>query len=149
MKSTPLLFVLLLFAIPFLSAQCPEFQLVALQSVERADASAKEAKILECGFDLAKSSAASRVYNKCWLGTSNGKQYYQQVIVWNFAANTIQYMTLEENHYKNLRASIEERRSSTFTGGGQNEYIGKMFRYNFSRQSLDGAEYYVVLIALK
>lgn len=149
MKSTPLLFVLLLFSLSFLSAQCPEFQLVALQSVERADAAVKEAKILECGFDLGKSSSTSRVYNKCWLGTSNGKQYYQQVIVWNFGANTIQYMTLEENHYKNLRASIEERRSSTFTGGGQNEYIGKMFRYNFSRQSLDGAEYYVVLIALK
>ncbi len=150
MKSTPSLFVLLLFTASFLSAQCPEFQLVTLQSLQRAEADIKEAKILECGFDLGKTSATSRLYNKCWLGSSNGKQYYQQMIVWNFAANTIQYMTLDENHYRNLRASIEERRSSTFTGGnGQNEYIGKLFRYNFSRQSVDGAEYFVVLIARK
>lgn len=110
----------------------------------------KESKILDCGFDLGKTSATSRLYNKCWLGSSNGKNYYQQVVVWNFAANSIQYMTLDEGHYRNLRASIEERRSSTFTGGNsQNEYIGKMFRYNFSRQSMDGAEYFVVLIAWK
>ncbi len=150
MKSTPFVFVLLLSAASFLSAQCPEFQLVALQSLQRAEAGAKESKILDYGFDLGKTSAGSRLYNKCWLGTSNGKQYYQQIIVCSLAANTIQYMTLDEGHYRNLRASIEDRRSSTFTGGnGQNEYIGKMFRYNFSRQSMDGAEYFVVLISFK
>ena len=118
--------------------------------MQRADASEKEAKILDCGFDLGRTSASSRRYNKCWLGNSNGKTYFQQLIVWDFTANTIQYMTLDENHYRSLRSAIEDRRSSTFTGGNsQNEYIGKMFRYNFSRQSVDGADYFVVLIAWK
>lgn len=150
MKSTPA-FCLLFFSFSvFLSAQCPEFQLAALQSLQRAESGLKESKILDCGFDLASSSPSSRRYNKCWLGHANGKTYFQQLIIWDFKANTIQYMTLDENHHRNLRTAIEERRSSTFTGGnGQNEYIGKMFRYNFSRQSLDGAEYFVVLIAWK
>ncbi|MEO6038820.1 MAG: hypothetical protein ABIQ93_10435 [Saprospiraceae bacterium] len=152
MKYTPscLLFFLLCFSPALLAAQCPEFQLVSLQSFQRADAAEKETKILDCGFDLGSTTAASRRYNKCWLGNSNGKTYFQQLIIWDFKANTIQYMTLDEAHYLHLRSAIEERHSTTYTGGnGQNEYIGKMFRYNFGRQSLDGAEYFIVRIAWK
>ncbi len=152
MKSTPsvLFFFLFVCSSAFLSAQCPEFQLAALQTLQRADVTTKEAKILDCGFDLGTSSTASRRYNKCWLGNANGKTYFQQLIIWDFKANTIQYLTLDEGHYLHLRSAIEERHSTTFTGGNSsNEYIGKMFRYNFGRQSLDGVEYYVVLIAWK
>ena len=110
----------------------------------------KESKIQEYGFDLASSAGTNRRYNKCWLGNANGKTYFQQLIFWDFKANTIQYMTLDEGHYLHLRSSIEERHSSTYTGGGgENVYIGKMFRYNFGRQSLDGVEYYVVVISWK
>jgi hypothetical protein len=132
-----------------LSAQCRDFELSHLQTVQRAEISLKDARITELGFDIIAENATSYRYNKCWQGNRGGRDIYTQVIWQNKQTGNITFLTNDKEAFLRLRQSIEERRGATSTMGQSDIYIGKMFRYEFFIQNLDGMEYYAVAIRLK
>jgi len=142
----PSVFVLLLFfASRFLFSQCPEVTLGALQALEKAEPSEKHAKILAHGFDLTATSANTQRYNRCWLTTSSeGKAYYEQIIVFRLATNDLTFLTSNETNFLHLQQSIEERHSNSGT-----IVVGKMFQYQFIEQRIDGIPYSGLIISLR
>lgn len=133
-----------------LRAQCSEITLGTLQVIEKAAPVDKEAKILNLGFDLISESgtgaANTRKYHKCWHTTDNGQAIYEQVIYWRTNVNDITFLTLNERSFDSLKKAIDERHS---TGGGKQTVVGKVFRYSFDKQSVNGYEYFAVTVALK
>jgi hypothetical protein len=134
------------------SAQCSEFLLTALHAIQRADAAGKDAKIQEYGFDLHKmmngENTETKVYDKCWKGDQDSKNIYEQKIYWHTHNNTIEFMTLDREHFLSLRRSIEDRQRAS-GGRGSDVYIGRVFEYHFGLQNVDGNEYHRVLISFK
>ncbi len=133
-------------------AQCSEFELATLQSFQRADESNKESQILGRGFDVHRQFVIAghtyRRYDKCWVTTVGNTALYEQVVLWDATNNTITVAMMDEAKFKKLRSAIEERPSSP-KPSGSDVYIGKMFRYQFIQQQIDGQDYYAVCISFK
>jgi hypothetical protein len=131
-----------------LAAQCPSVALENLQSLEKTTAEAKESKILSLGFDLHQSftlkGAAVRSYRKCWSGTN--PKTFEQFLWWNQTANSISFMTANQGVYLSLRESVEGRHPSE--SGHRDVIVGRMFKYTFSLESVDGRDYYALTLAL-
>lgn len=132
------------------SAQCPEFRLVDLQALQRSDADQKENNILQLGYDLRSefTSKGSTVksYTKCWNSNFRQQPVFEQLIWWNQTVNSVTFFTLNEEHFKALRASIIERHSNGNMTENPDFYIGRMFQYRFGAQRVDGIEYFFVSI---
>ena len=133
-----------------LTAQCSEIELSTLQVIEKAAPVDKEAKILDLGFDLINESGTgatnTRKYYKCWHTTDKGIAIYEQVIYWRTNVNDITFLTLNERSFDTLKKAVDERHS---TGGGKQTVVGKMFRYSFDKQSVNGYEYFALTVAMK
>jgi hypothetical protein len=142
----PLVLLLSLILTPrFLFAQCPEVTLGALQAIEKAEPSEKHSKIIALGFDLTGTSANLQRYNRCWLTTSSdGKAYYEQIIVVRHATNDLTFLTSKESNFLQLQQTIEERHSNSGT-----IVVGKMFQYQFVEQQIDGIPYSGLIISLR
>ncbi len=133
-----------------IQAQCPDFTLANLQTLQHIDVQQKEARVLEMGFEISSETPNSRRYNKCWNHTNDKrKPIYDQVVSWNKQTNNITFYCLSEEAFLRLRQSIEERRGTTTSLGQSDFYIGKRFKYEFSIQKIDGLEYFAVAISLK
>jgi hypothetical protein len=134
-------------------AQCSDFALGDLQSVQRADVSSKEAKILNLGFDLfaeqQRQSGNIRHYYKCWQTTIQGKPLYDQVLLWDTGNDNIVVGFQQERQYEALRRAITERHSASAAAGNRDHYIGQMFRYYFTERDISGVRYFTVSIANK
>ncbi|MBL7805671.1 MAG: hypothetical protein JNL02_18150 [Saprospiraceae bacterium] len=148
------LLVLLVFLLgssaPVLLAQCPEIALNDLQFLQKTDPAGKESRIAALGFDarneFVRNGATFRGYSKCWQTTVNGKAVFEQKIVWNVTQNTVMFLTLNPAHYQTLRVAVGERHPEA---GDQNVVVGKMFRYEFSIQQMDGVDYYALAVSLR
>lgn len=149
MKSAfALLFVL---ATPFhLFSQCSEIDLNTLQVIEKTAPADKESKILDLGFDLTRETGAgatnTRHYEKCWETTTKGKAIYQQVIIWHTNADDITFLTLDEGAHLKIKNAINEKHNN---GDGSQIVVGKMFRYSFNTQYINGYTYYAVTLAMR
>lgn len=143
------LFFFLIFAAA-LYAQCPEMPLNELQYLQKLDAGAKAAKIHALGFDpqneFVRNGATFRGYNKCWQTTVGDHAVFDQKIIWNVTQNVIMFLTLNPAHYQHLRHTVAERHPET---AGQTVVVGKMFRYEFSIQRLEGLDYYALAISAR
>jgi hypothetical protein len=132
------------------AAQCPEFTLADLQSLQRA--TDKEGKIRELGFDLHSEFVLQgteyRRYHKCWKGNAHNP-VFEQVILWNTSQDQVMLLLLENRAYQTLRRSIEDRHDSPNAVRSGDTYIGKLFRYSFSVQKLDGIEFFCTAISFK
>lgn len=131
-------------------AQCPAFQLAELHTLQRADPYVKESKIQNMGFDLRSEflqrGAKTRNYSKCWNSNFRQKPVYEQLLWWNTERNSITFFTLNEEHFKSLRQSIVERRTSGSVAENPDAYVGHLFMYNFGVQQVDGVEYFMISI---
>ena len=149
MRSTLLLLFILLTTV-FLKAQCSEIDLNTLQVIEKTAPADKESKILALGFDLMRETGTgatnTRHYEKCWETTTKGKAIYQQVILWRTNTDDISFLTLNETAYQNIKTAINEKHNNN---DGSQVVVGKMFRYSFNTQNLNGYTYYVVTLAMK
>ncbi len=145
-----LLFLGLLAFSGALLAQCPQIQLNDLQFLQKTEPAFKEAKIQALGFDahneFVRNGATFKGYNKCWQTTINGQAIFEQKLIWNVTQNTVMFLTLNEAHYQSLREAVGDRHPEA---GGQTVVIGKMFRYEFSIQRLDGLDYFALAVALR
>lgn len=146
-------FVLLFFIPAFsisLNAQCSEIDLNTLQVIEKTAPADKESKILDLGFDLTRESGTgatnTRYYEKCWETTLKGKAIYQQIIMWRTNADDITFLTLDEAAYQKIKTAINEKHNNN---DGSQIVVGKMFRYSFNTQFVNGYTYYAVTLATK
>lgn len=148
MKNLPL-FLCLIFAVA-LRAQCPEIPLNELQYLQKLDAGAKAAKIHDLGFDpqneFVRNGATFRGYNKCWQTTVGDHAIFDQKIIWNVTQNVILFLTLNSTHYEHLRQAVSERHPEA---ANQTVVLGKMFRYEFSIQRLEGLDYYALAVSAR
>jgi hypothetical protein len=71
---------------------------------------------------------------------------YSQVILWHTNTNTITLLLLDQDAYDNLRKTVSDRHSGT---EGEQVVYGKVFRYTFVTQNVDGAEYQGIMLALQ
>lgn len=133
----------------FCLAQCPEFQLSDLQSLQKANSIEKENWLNSHGFDLAARTGNSLRYNKCWKRYHSGAPVYSQIIYWNTVSGDITYLTPDEDTFQSLRQFIEGRHGQTGTIGASDVYVGQMFRYKFGSQWLDGVMHWSVAISNK
>lgn len=147
--------ILILFAVFLLptagTAQCLEFSLAELHSLQRVSESQKHHSIQSLGFDL-RSDFVLRgenisSYSKCWNSNFREKAVFEQLIWWNKTTNSIHFMTLNEAHYVQLRNSILDRNGSGRTAENPDFYIGKMFQYRFGSRRVDDLDYFFVLIS--
>jgi hypothetical protein len=133
-----------------LLSQCSEIDLSTLQVIEKTAPNAKENKILDLGFDLTSETGTgatnTRHYQKCWETTAKGKAIYQQVILWHTNSNDITFLTLNEASYTAIKNAINEKHDNS---DGSQIVVGKMFRYSFNTQYVNGYLYYAVTIAMK
>lgn len=130
-------------------AQCPEIPLNELQYLQKIEPAAKEAKIRALGFDLhnefVRNGATFRGYNKCWQTTTTRDQaIFDQKIIWNVTLNAVMFLTLNPAHFDHLRLAVGERHPEA---GAANVVIGKMFRYEFSIQRVEGIDYYALTVS--
>ncbi|MCB9356898.1 MAG: hypothetical protein R2791_01575 [Saprospiraceae bacterium] len=137
--------------LPFcLSAQCSEMTLGTLQVIEKTPPHEKENKILDLGFDLTKETGSgatnTRHYEKCWETTDKGQAMYQQIILWRTNANDITFLTLHQNVHQKIKNAINEKHQND---GGSQVVLGKMFRYSFNTQYINGYTYYAVTLAMR
>jgi hypothetical protein len=147
MRTAVLLFFVFFQAKNF--AQCPDFQLIDLQMLQRAEGSAKESSLLEMGFDRGGKVGNSLRFNKCWQTTTGGKAIYEQVIYWNVASGNITFLTPKEDDYLRLRKSIEGRHGASGSMGASDIYVGQVFRYEFGARGLDGVQHWSVAISFR
>ena len=138
---------------PAIDAQCPDFDLQALQSVLRMPVPEREAKITDLGFDFDADIKDGiddvRQYHKCWRSSSAGNIVYEQVLQWNFGLNSIVFLTLDEKDYTALHENIVGRAEKTGGTDAGNTYIGRLYRYYFGVQQVNGIDYYMVSIRSK
>ena len=129
-------------------AQCPEIKLNDLQYLQSIDAGVKEAKILALGFDahnqFVRNGATFKGYNKCWQTTTGEQPIFDQKIIWNVTQNTVMFLTLNPAHYQHLRQAVADRHPEA---GDQTVVIGKVFRYEFSIQRVEGLDYYALAVS--
>lgn len=144
-----LLLAFLLQSGAFCFAQCPDFQLSDLHSLQKADSAGKESWLLSHGFDLAAKSGHSLRYNKCWMHYHGRAAVYNQVIYWNTVSGDITYLTPDESAFQALRQFIEGRHGQTGSIGMSDMYVGQMFKYKFGSQWLDGVMHWSVAISYK
>jgi hypothetical protein len=130
-------------------AQCPVFQLSDFQALQRANDAQKESLIRSLGFDLISKTDNSFRYNKCWNRHRNGKEVYDQVLVWNTDSGQMTFLTPDEAGFMAFRKTIEGRHGQTGTLGTSDVYIGQMFVYHFGSRWLDGVMHWSVDISLK
>lgn len=132
----------------FLAAQCPVMSLGALQSLENADPSMKESKILELGFDLqaefTRGGQAIKQYSKCWSNTVSSVVRYEQLLYWNTDANTITFLTSNKAHQKALRDAV----TAKHPGAGDVAY-GQHFVYRFGSEQVLGVVYGALTLELR
>lgn len=149
-KATLLLVFSLFAGAHIACAQCPEIQLNELQYLQSIDPGGKEAKILAMGFDLhnsfVRNGATFKGYNKCWQTTEGDHAIFDQKIIWNVTQNTVMFLTLNTAHYQHLREAVSGRHPEA---AGQTVVIGKMFRYEFSIQRVEGLDYYALALSQK
>ncbi|HNE29132.1 MAG TPA: hypothetical protein PKL15_11895 [Saprospiraceae bacterium] len=149
MKSILLFLGLMVFS-GVLFAQCPQIQLNDLQYLQKTEPAYKEAKILALGFDahneFVRNGATFKGYNKCWQTTLNGQAIFEQKLIWNVTQNTVMFLTLNQEHYQLLREAVGDRHPEA---GGQTVVVGKMFRYEFSIQKVEGLDYFALAVALR
>ena len=141
-----------LFSLVYISesiAQCPDFQLVNLQAMQRANDAQRENTLRSYGFDLGGKTGNSLRYNKCWNTERNGKAIFDQVLLWNTASGNLTFLTPDEAAYLALRKSIEGRHGQTGTLGSSDKYIGQVFQYHFGSRWLDGVMHWTVEISFK
>lgn len=147
-------FVLTIFALGIFvfptPAQCPVFDLQTLQSVIRTPVPERETKIQDLGFDfdtdIKDGMDEVRQYHKCWQTAFGGNIIYKQVLQWNFGLNSIVFLTLDEHEYTALHESIVGRADKTGGRDAGNTYIGRLYRYYFGIQQVNGVDYYMVSI---
>jgi len=136
-----------------LQAQCPDVELGALQSLQKADIAIKESKIQDLGFDLhsefVSKGATMRRYNKCWMGNAGGKAMYEQILIWNSTANHLTLLLFNEGKFQAFKLLIEERHNSASAQKNNDSYVGKMFVYRYSIQKIDNTDYFAVSINFK
>ncbi len=132
-----------------LSAQCVEFTLANLQTLQRANDTQREISLRGLGFDLSAKTGNSLRYNKCWNRHRNGKEVYDQVLYWNTASGNMTYLTPDEEAFLALRKSIESRHGQTGSLGTSDKYIGQVFQYKFGSRWLDGVMHWSVDISFK
>jgi hypothetical protein len=130
-------------------AQCPEFQLVDLQSLQRSNDVQRENALRSLGFDLGTKTGNSLQYNKCWSANRNGNPVYNQVLYWNIASGNITFLTPDESAFLALRKSIEGRHGQTGTLSASDRYIGQVFQYKFGSRWLNGVMHWSVDISFK
>lgn len=137
----------------FGNAQCPALSLADLQTLQRAEQYIKDSKINDLGFDLRSEfvvrGSKIRGYSKCWNSTFRQKPLFEQLIWWNTEQNSVAFYTLQEDHFKALRQSIVERRSSGNMAENPDVYVGHLFMYRFGQQKIDGIDYFMVSIQFK
>ncbi len=133
-----------------LLAQCSEIQLNTLQFLQKTEPTSKEAEILKLGFDLSSEQGTGgnnvRKYTKCWNTNAGGKSVYNQVVLWHTNVGSITFLILDNAGYDNLKKSVEERHPGS---SGQQTVYGKMFRYTFTSQNMDGREYRGITVTLR
>ncbi len=148
MKPFFFLALLLLGAAQTTQAQCPEIKLNDLQYLQTIDPGGKEAKILALGFDahnqFVRNGATFKGYNKCWQTTSGDQPIFDQKIIWNVTQNIVMFLTLNPAHYQHLRQAVSDRHPEA---GDQTVVIGKVFRYEFSIQRVEGLDYYALAVS--
>jgi hypothetical protein len=131
-------------------AQCDPVSLDALQVLQKTDPAAKEAKILAAGFDLRNATTAngitSKIYTKCWVTTIRQKTYFDQKIIWNITQDNVKFATLNEAHFQVLRKVLDERHPA---GIGATVVVGKVFKYYFGVENMDGADYYTLTLSTR
>jgi hypothetical protein len=153
MLRTAFLFPLTLVFFTRLAGQCPTFDLQMLQSVLRTPVPEREVQIFDLGFDfdtdIKDGVDEVRQYRKCWQGGGNGVTVFEQLLQWNFGLNSIVYLTLDEQDYKTLHESIVGRADKTGGHDGGNTYVGRLYRYYFGVQPVNGIDYYMVSIRNK
>ena len=152
MKSILILFAA--FLLPYCgTAQCPEFTLAELHSLQRATVDQKDYTIQSLGFDLRSDfvlrGESISSYSKCWNSNLKEKSVFEQLVWWNKTTNSINFMTLNEAHYLQLRNSILGRHNPSRVAENPDFYIGKMFQYRFGSRRVDEVDYYFVLISLR
>jgi hypothetical protein len=150
-KKRTVLFILWLLAtsvmIQDLNAQCATMTINTLQVLQRAVPGERESKILAAGFDLRQavttSGTTSKVYSKCWMTTIKGTSYFDQKIIWNLHTDSIKFATLNEGQFQALRQEVDARHPH---GVGAVVVDGKMFRYYFGVEKMDGADYWTLAL---
>jgi hypothetical protein len=135
-------------AIQDLNAQCTTMTINTLQVLQRSSPEERESKILAAGFDLRQavttSGITSKVYSKCWMTTIKGTSYFDQKIIWNLQTNNLKFATLNEGQFQALRQEIDARHPH---GAGAVAVEGKMFRYYFGVEKMDGADYWTLTLS--
>jgi hypothetical protein len=153
MLRTAFLFSIFIVCFTRLAGQCPTFDLQKLQTILRTSVPEREAQIIDLGFDfdtdIKDGVDEVRQYHKCWQSSFQSKVIYEQVLQWNFGLNSIVFLTLDEQDYIALHESIVGRAENTGGFDGGNTYVGRLYRYYFGVQKVDGVDYYMVSIRNK
>jgi hypothetical protein len=133
-----------------LQAQCSELSLNTLQVIQSATPDEKETKILEAGFDLRQAKTGkgnvTKVYSKCWATSGKKKDYYEQKLLWDSSNDSIKFAMLNEQQFQNLRKVLDERHPS---GVGSAVVVGKKFTYYLGSESIEGVDYYTIMLIKK
>jgi hypothetical protein len=146
------IFVVLFFSISyhFVFSQCSDIQLNMLQVMQKADAFSKDLQIQKFGFDLRKEFTRDgiviRQYSKCWTTNDGSQPVFEQLLLWDRTNNCISFLTLNMGQNKLLRDAVAERHPSEEQ---RDLVVGKMFRYQFSIQAMDGHDYYVLTVSFR
>lgn len=132
-------------------AQCPDFSIEDLQNLLKTEPNLRDDAIRRHGFDLhqqwtEKSGATFWRYSRCWYTTVSDRAFYDHALLWNTSQDRFTFCTSNKAQYTRMLRSVEARHPG---GNASGIFVGKMFRYEFGLQSLDGLEYYAVTVSLR
>lgn len=132
-------------------AQCPDFSIEDLQTLLKTEPHLREDAIRRHGFDLhqqwtEKGGATFWRYNRCWYTTVSDRAFYDHVLLWNTSHNRFTFCTSNKAQYMRMLKSVESRHPGGNVAG---TFVGKMFRYEFGLQTMDGLDYYAVTLSLR
>lgn len=85
-------------------------------------------------------------YNRCWYTTVSDRAFYDHVLLWNTSHHRFTFCTSNKAQYMRMLKSVESRHPGGNVAG---TFVGKMFRYEFGLQTIDGLEYYAVTLSLR
>jgi hypothetical protein len=142
-------FIIFFFYAKFTFAQCVDMDLGGLQAIAKAPTDAREAKILELGFDLRQTyqdkGATIRVYGKCWNGTKAGKPVFEQKLHWNQKNDLVVFYTYKEANFQALRQHVDQKHP---TVAASPVVVGRMFKYTFGAERQENIDYFSVMVSL-
>lgn len=140
---------MLLFSTTVALAQCVDMDLGSLQAIAKTPTDAREAKILELGFDHRQTyqdkGATIRVYAKCWNGTQNGKPLFEQKLYWNLKTDLVVFYTYKEANFQALRQYVDQKHPAV---AASPVVVGRMFKYTFGAERQENTDYFSVMVSL-